>query len=160
MTDDSIALITTLIAARGHSESHTGCTLITQSWSYGSTPRRRRGDRIPLPPLQSITQSVARYALDDTIGVVDPSTYVVDAARSPAHRAAQAVPAAAAAASARQCGRGRVHRRLRRRHDRTAGNPASRALYHGRSYTNRGDANAIVGPEAEALLAPYRIFKL
>jgi uncharacterized phiE125 gp8 family phage protein len=159
---DDDALITSLItAARARAEWHTGRALVTQSWMLWLDQWPVDGViEIPLPPLVSVTQ-VARYALDDTMGVVDPSSYVVDLASQPG-RIAQRRPFPPPLPPLRPVNAVSVAF--------TAGygDPTTvpLALVQGilciiaDLYSNRGDANAIVGPEAEALLAPYRIFKL
>jgi len=161
-TTDEDTLITSLVtAARARCEWHSGRALVTQGWTLWLDQWPPGGIiEIPLPPLQSVSQ-VASYALDDTMSVIDPAMYSVDAASAPA-RLAQKQPFPPPLPSLRAVNAIAVSF--------TAGYGDATAVPQAIKqailcivadlYTNRGDANAIVGPQAEALLAPYRIFKL
>jgi uncharacterized phiE125 gp8 family phage protein len=162
VTDDDALIGSLITAARARTEWHTGRALMTQSWVLWLDLWPICGIiEIPLPPLVGVTQ-VATYALDDTMQVIDPATYIVDAASQPA-RIAQRKPfpppllpplrPVNAVSIAFNAGYG----------DATAVPIAicqAIKCIVADLYTNRGDANAVVGPEAAALLEPYRIFKL
>jgi uncharacterized phiE125 gp8 family phage protein len=155
--DDLVAALIT--AARARAEWRTGRALLTQSWTLWLDTWPCAGIEIPLPPLQSVTRLTV-YAPDDTPRLLDPSTYQVDASSAPArlrlkenvspptdlrpmnaielvftagYGGADAVPA-----------------------------PLKQAILQivADLHTNRGDADAIVSNAAQALLEPYRIFKL
>lgn len=159
-TADEDDLVTALIAAaRARAEWHTGRALLTQAWTLWLDAWPRDGIEIPLPPLQGVTRLTV-YAPDDTPRTLDPSAYQVDASSAPARlrlkenvspptdlRALNAVElvftagyGAAAAVPA----------------------PIRQAILQivADLHTNRGDADAVVSNAAQALLAPYRIFKL
>jgi uncharacterized phiE125 gp8 family phage protein len=153
------ALITSLIvAARARAEWHTGRAFVTQSWTLWLDAWPQSGlVEIPLPPLQSVTQ-VRVYALDDTPSVLDPSVYQVDVASAPARLLRKSEPAANlravnAVEIAFAAGYGAAS---------AVPQPVKQAILQivADLYTYRGDEADIVSPAAEALLAPYRIFKL
>ena len=154
-------LITSLVtAARARAEWHTGRAFVTQSWTLWLDAWPESGlIEIPLPPLQSVTQ-VKTYALDDTPSVLGPSVYHVDGASAPARLAGKidfAPPANLRAVNAVEI-------------TFTAGYVAASAVpwpikqailqIVADLYANRGDEADIVSSAAEALLAPYRIFRL
>jgi uncharacterized phiE125 gp8 family phage protein len=155
-TADEDALLATLItAARARAEWHTGRAFLTQSWRLKLDAFPADGiAEIPLPPLQSISE-IAVTDVDGIRTVLDPSHYFVDTASEP----------------------GRVvfdePQRNLRRHDCleiafTAGYgtaaPASvnEAILEivADLHAHRGDEYGTVGLAGQALLAPYRIFKL
>ena len=155
------ALITSLIvAARARAEWHTGRALVTQSWTLWLDAWPQSGlVEIPLPPLQSVTQ-VRVYAPDDTPSVLDASSYQLDASSAPARltgkinfapptnlRAVNAVEIAFTA------GYGAAS---------TVPQPVKQAILQivADLYANRGDEADIVSSAVQALLAPYRVFKL
>lgn len=156
------ALIASLItAARARAEWHTGRALVTQSWTLWLDAWPGGGIvEIPLPPLQSVTQ-VALYALDDTMSVLDPALYQVDAASAPARLAQKncfpplvtnlrAVNAAAVSFTAGYGAADAVPQLIKEAILQIVAD----------LYTHRGDEADIVSPAAGTLLAPYRIFRL
>ena len=159
-TDDELLIASLIVAARARAEWHTGRAFVTQSWTLWLDAWPASGIvEIPLPPLQSVTQ-VARYALDDTRSIVDPSVYQVDAASAPARLAGKvdfAPPTNLRAVNAVEiaftAGYGAAS---------TVPQPVKQAILQivADLYTNRGDEADIVSSVAQALLAPYRVFKL
>jgi uncharacterized phiE125 gp8 family phage protein len=113
---------------------------------------------IPLPPLQAVT-AVTVYARDGTATAVDPSAYTVDVASQPARIAFGCIaPVALRAINAISIAF-------------TAGYGAAAddvpALVREaileivtELYVHRGDGPEEISLSAQALLAPYRIFKL
>ncbi len=159
-TDDDALLTSLIVAARTRAEWHSGRAFVTQSWTLWLDAWPQDGlIEIPLPPLQSVTQ-VATYALDDAMSVLAPSLYQVDLASTPARLALKgmfpplanlrAVNAVAIAFTAGYGGANSVPQ------------PIKQAILQivADLYAHRGDEAQIVSPAAEALLAPYRIFKL
>jgi uncharacterized phiE125 gp8 family phage protein len=160
-TDDDAPIASLIAAARVRAEWHSGRALVTQSWTLWLDAWPENGlVEIPLPPLQSVTQ-VATYALDDTMSVLDPSLYQVDAASAPARLALKgifapplanlrAVNAVQIAFTAGYGGADAVPQ------------PLKEAILQivADLYAHRGDEADIVSSAAEALLAPYRIFRL
>ncbi len=153
------ALITSLIvAARARAEWHTGRAFVTQSWTLWLDAWPQDGlVEIPLPPLQSVTQ-VKTYDLDDAASVLDPSAYQLDAASAPARLKRKSEPrtdlrAVNAVEIAFTAGYGDAS---------AVPQPVKQAILQivADLYANRGDTAEIVSAAAEALLAPYRIFKL
>jgi uncharacterized phiE125 gp8 family phage protein len=157
-TADDTLITSLIVAARARAEWHTGRAFVTQSWTLWLDAWPANGlIEIPLPPLQSVTE-VTVYASDDTPSVLDPSAYQIDAASAPA----------------------RLMRKNEPRTDLRAVNAVEiefTAGYGGASavpqavkqailqivadlYSHRGDEADIVSSAAQALLAPYRIFKL
>jgi uncharacterized phiE125 gp8 family phage protein len=155
-TADEDALIATLItASRARAEWYTGRALVTQSWVLRLDTFPPDGiAEIPLPPLQSVSE-IACNTEDGIRTVLPSSDYRVDTAaprvifaRRPPHLrktdaleiaftagygAASAVPAAIRQAI---------------------------LVLVGDLYSHRGDDEAICGPQAQVLLAPYKVFKL
>jgi uncharacterized phiE125 gp8 family phage protein len=158
VTDDDALITRLLTAARARAEWHTGRALITQSWRLWRDAWPCSGIvEIPLPPLQSVA-SVTTYALDDSATVLDPATYQVDAASSPARLALKAnvVPpintrAMNAVAIEFTAGYG----------DDASDVPAPivEAILEivAFLYENRGEAPAELPLDILALLAPYRL---
>ena len=153
------ALITSLIvAARARAEWHTGRAIVTQSWTLWLDAWPQSGlVEIPLPPLQSVTQ-VKVYAQGDTPSVLDSSVYQVDAASAPARLLRKSEPpanlrAVNAVEIAFTAGYGGAS---------AVPQPVKQAILQivADLYANRGDEADIVSPAAQALLAPYRVFKL
>jgi uncharacterized phiE125 gp8 family phage protein len=161
-TSDDDALIATLItAARARAEWHMGRALVTQSWILWRDCWPGDGiAEIPLPPLQAVS-AVTAYARDNTPGVVDPSRYLVDTASAPGRVVFDCFTAPAfdlrrrnAVAIAFDAGYGGTA------DDVPA--PVREAILQitAELYVNRGDGPEEPVPIAQALLAPYRIFKL
>jgi len=157
-TTDDDALIARLIgAARARAEWHTGRALITQSWiqwlDCWTSPVE-----IMLPPLIAVT-AVTAYAGDDSPAVLEASRYFVDAVSQPGRIVLDCVPPANlrrrnAVAIAFDAGYGDAADDVP---------PAIRAAILqmvADLYAHRGDAPAEPSGAAQALLAPYRIFKL
>jgi len=157
-TSDDDALLGTLItAARARAEWHTGRAFVTQAWRL-SLDAWPHGDivEIPLPPLVSIAE-VAVIASDSVRSVLDPAVYRVDTASQPGRVIFTDRPQS-----------------LRRRDCLqiafTAGYgdasavpaPVREAILEivADLYSHRGDDDDPVGLCGQALLAPYRIFKL
>jgi len=156
---DDDALITRLLAAaRARAEWHTGRVFITQSWIQWIDRWPACGAiELQLAPLQSVT-SVTTYALDDSATVLDPATYQVDSASSPARVSLKAnvVPptnlrAMNAIAVEFTAGYG----------DAASDVPAPiiEAMLEiiAFLYENRGEAPVELPLDALALLAPYRV---
>jgi uncharacterized phiE125 gp8 family phage protein len=160
-TDDDALIATLIAAARTRAEWHTGRAFIAQSWTLWLDAWPADGTvEIPLPPLASVA-SVTTYARDDTPTVLDAGTYVVDAASQPARLALKcAVPPIAnlrrinAVAVAFNAGYGGAESDVPA--------PIREAILEivAELYANRGDAPATESLTVQALLAPYRIFKL
>ena len=159
IADDDVLIASLITAARARTEWHTGRALVSQSWTLRLDAWPNDGFEIPLPPLQSVT-AVTTYARDDTAHVVGSSTYQVDAASAPARltlkggilpptdlRAINAVEVAFIA------GYGAAS---------AVPAPLKQAILQTVAdlYSHRGDEAAVVSQAAEALLAPYRIFRL
>jgi uncharacterized phiE125 gp8 family phage protein len=153
------ALITSLvIAARARAEWHTGRAFVTQSWTLWLDAWPKDGlVEIPLPPLQSMAQ-VRTYDLDDTPSVLDPSLYQVDATSAPACLLRKSEPTASLRAVnaieiAFTAGYGGAS---------AVPEPIKQAIRQivADLYSHRGDEADIVSSAAQALLAPYRVFKL
>ncbi len=161
-TADDDALIGSLItAARVRAEWHTGRAFVTQSWTQSLDAWPESGlVEIALPPLQSVTQ-VTVYALDDAGSIVDASLYRVDAASAPARLMLKGIFAPPvlvlrpidAVEIAFTAGYGGA--------DAVPG-PVKQAILQivADLYTRRGDEANVVSSAAQAMLAPYRIFKL
>lgn len=154
--DREDALIATLItAARARAEWHTGRSFVTQTWLFKADHFPAHGiAELPLPPLQSVL-SVALTAGSGIRTVLDAAAYDVD----------------------RAAGRVIFHDRPQRlrRYDcleiaYTAGygEPGDVPLAISAAilqivadlYSHRGDEEAIVTQAGQALLAPFRVFKL
>jgi len=155
---DEDALVTTLItAARARAEWHTGRAFVTQSWVLRLDAWPRDGvAEVALPPLQAVSE-IALYSPDGIRTVLAPACYRVDGASEPGRVIFAGPPP-----------------RLRRRDcveiAFTAGYGADSAVplaikeavleIVADLYTHRGDEYGTVGLAGQALLAPYRIFKL
>jgi uncharacterized phiE125 gp8 family phage protein len=161
-TSDDDALITTLItAARARAEWHTGRAFVTQSWVLWLDCWPGDGiAQVPLPPLQSVS-AVSAYARDNTANTVDPSRYFVDTVSAPGRVVFDCLTSPGfdlrrrnAVAIAFDAGYG------------AAASDVPEPLRQGvleilaELYVNRGDGPEEIAPPAQALLAPYRIFKL
>jgi uncharacterized phiE125 gp8 family phage protein len=159
-TADDTLIASLITGARARAEWHTGRAFITQSWTLWLDAWPQNGPiEIPLPPLQSVTQ-VRVYALDDTPNVLDPAVYQVDAASAPARLALKetsAPPTNLRAVNA-------VEIAFTAGYGAAAGvpQPIKQAILQivADLYAHRGDEEGIVSFAAQALLAPYRIFKL
>lgn len=157
-TSDEDALVTTLItAARARAEWHTGRAFVTQRWCLRLDAWPARGVvEIPLPPLVGVDE-VAVTDADDVRTVLDTGRYRVDAASEPGRVILAERP-----------------HRLRRRDGLeisfTAGYGDAAAVpvavkeaileIVADLHAHRGDSLEPVGRAGQALLAPYRIFKL
>ena len=161
-TADDDALIGTLItAARARAEWHTGRALIAQSWILWLDAFPDDGViEVPLPPLKSV-DSVTLFDAQNADTAVDTANYAVDTASQPGRIVfgCTYVPPA----------------NLRRRNaaavafDAGYGSAASDVPADIREaileivaglYVNRGDGPDGEPLAAQALLAPYRVFKL
>jgi uncharacterized phiE125 gp8 family phage protein len=159
-TADDTLITSLIIAARARAEWHTGRAFVSQSWTLWLDAWPKSGlVEIPLPPLQSVTQ-LKVYAQDDTPSVLDPSAYQLDAASAPARlawRSNFAPPANLRAVNAVEiaftAGYGGAN---------AVPGPVKQAVLQivADLYSHRGDEADIVSSAAQALLAPYRVFKL
>jgi uncharacterized phiE125 gp8 family phage protein len=161
-TSDDDALIATLItAARARAEWHTGRAFVTQSWVLWRDCWPGDGVvEVPLPPLQSVS-AVSVYARDNTATAVDAPRYFADTVSSPGRVVFDCLTAPAfdlravnALSIAFDAGYGGG-----------AGDvpaPIREGVLEilAELYINRGDGPEEVAFAAQALLAPYRIFKL
>ncbi|HSC17643.1 MAG TPA: head-tail connector protein [Rhizomicrobium sp.] len=161
-TSDDDALIARLItAASARAEWHTGRALNTQSWILWLDCWPPCGIvEIPLPPLQSVS-AVTVYALDDSATVLDPATYQVDAASSPARVVLKSTVlppmnqrAINSVAIAFTAGYGDAAT------DVPAGLRAGILELIAFLYEHRGEAPAELPIDVLALLAPFRVFHL
>lgn len=159
-TSDDDALITRLItAARARAEWHTGRALNTQGWILWLDCWPQCGIvEIPLPPVQSVS-SVTVYAPDDSATVLDPATYQVDAASTPARLTLKsAAPlnmrAMNAVAVAFTTGYGDAATNV------PAGFRAAILELIAFLYEHRGEAPAELPADMLALLAPFRLLHL
>jgi uncharacterized phiE125 gp8 family phage protein len=155
------ALIATLItAARARAEWHTGRAFVTQSWILwlDCWPEGGIVD-VPLPPLQSVS-AVTAYARDGTPSTIDSSLTVVDTASAPGRIAfagfapPMELRTLNAIAVAFTAGYGGAQSDVPA--------PVREAILEIAAglYVDRGDGPEEVSLAAQALLAPYRIFKL
>jgi uncharacterized phiE125 gp8 family phage protein len=160
-SDDDALIAALIAAARARAEWHSGRAFVAQAWTYWLDAWPRFGPvEIPLPPLIGVTK-VATYARDDSSSVLDAATYHVDCASAPGRLALKnalspPVVTLREIAGVEICF--------------TAGYGDAAAVPQGVKqailvtvadlYENRGDDDALVGARAQALLAPYRIFKL
>jgi uncharacterized phiE125 gp8 family phage protein len=157
-TTDEDALITTLMtAARARAEWHTGRAFITQSWILRLDAWPQDGiAEIPLPPLQAVTE-VAVISPYDIRTVLNPLVYRVDTASGPGR-----VIFAAAPPSLRN--KDCVEIAFTAGYGAASAVPAAvrEAILEVITdlYTHRGEDSVTVGLAGQALLAPYRIFKL
>jgi uncharacterized phiE125 gp8 family phage protein len=157
-TADEDALVTSLItAARARAEWHTGRALVTQSWvlKLDTFPASLIAE-IPLPPLQSVTE-IAFTTPDGLRSVQPPASNRVDTASQPGRvifsQAPQQLRASDAVEIAFTAGYGAaaaVPQAIRQ----------AILIIVADLYSHRGDEDAICGPQAQTLLAPYRVFKL
>lgn len=155
--DDLVAAL--IAAARARAEWHTGRALVMQGWTLWLDAWPRDGIEIPLPPLQSVTR-LAVYAPDDTPRILAPSTYQVDTSSAPARLTLKAnilpptnLRALNAVELAFTAGYGEAD---------AVPPPLKQAILQivADLHTHRDDGDAVVSNAAQALLAPYRIFKL
>lgn len=161
-TGDDDALIGALIAAaRTRSEWHIGRALLTQSWILWLDCWPVDGiAEIPLPPLQGVS-AVTLYAPDGSASVFDASRYFVDVASQPggvvfdcSNAPIANLRSRDALAIAFTAGYGAAASDVPA--------PVKQAILVivAGLYANRGDGPASEPPAAQALLAPYRIFKM
>jgi uncharacterized phiE125 gp8 family phage protein len=156
-TSDDDALVTTLItAARARAEWHTGRAFVTQRWCLrlDEWPHHNAVE-IPLPPLVSVEE----IAVTDASGirtVLDPAVYRVDIASAPGRVMFADHPPSL---RRRDC----VEVSFTAGYGDASAVPASvkEAILEivADLHTHRGDADP-VGLSGQALLAPYRMFKL
>jgi len=160
-TDDDALIGTLITAARARAEWHTGRALIAQSWILWLDAFPCDGvAEIPLPPLVGV-DNVTLYDWQNADIAVDPANYLVDTVSRPGRVVFSCafVPPA----------------NLRRRNavavafDAGYGSAASDVPADIREaileivadlYVNRGDGPDGEPLAAQALLAPYRVFKL
>ena len=161
-TADDDALIATLItAARARAEWHMGRALVTQSWILWLDCWPGDGvAEIALPPLQAVS-AVTVYARDNTPSVVDASRYFIDTASAPGRVVFDCFTAPTfdlrrrgAVAIAFDAGYGGAA------DDVPAQIREAILQIAAELYVNRGDGPEEPAPIAQAMLAPYRIFKL
>jgi len=157
-TADEDALIQTLItAARARAEWHTGRAFVTQSWVLRLDDWPRDGvAEIPLPPLAGVTQ-VAVTSPDGIRTVLDPAVYRVDTASAPGRLVFAAAPPSLRQTDA-------VEIAFNAGYGDSAAVPGAvkQAVLEivADLYTHRGDEAGTVGLAGQALLSPYRIFRL
>ena len=157
-TADEDALVQTLItAARARAEWHTGRAFLTQRWKLflDDWPLANLVE-IPLPPLIGI-YDVAVTNAAGIRAVLDPATYRADTASAPGRVIFATRPAS-------------LRRRDGLEMSFTAGYGAATSVPAAIKeailaivadlYSHRGDDGDPVGQAGQALLAPYRIFKL
>jgi len=156
-TDDDALIARLITAARVRAEWHTGRAFVTQSWILWNDCWSERVE-IPLPPLQSVA-AVTVYAPNGTATAIDPSAYAVDAASQPARILFGCIPPTAlrainAVAIAFGAGYGDAA------DDVPA--PVCEAILEivAELYVHRGDGPEEISLSAQALLAPYRVFRL
>jgi uncharacterized phiE125 gp8 family phage protein len=157
-TADDDALVTTLItAARARAEWHTGRAFVTQRWqlSLDDWPGDDAAE-LALPPLVSV-EEVAVIDANGIRTVLDPAVYRVDSASEPGRVIFNARPASLRRRDALQIsftagygGAGAVPAAVKQAILEIAAD----------LYGHRGDDGEPVGLAGQALLAPYRIFKL
>jgi len=157
-TADEDTLIATLItAARARAEWYTGRALLTQSWVLKLDVFPADGIvEIPLPPLLGVSE-VAFNTPDDLRTVQPASSYRVDAASEPARVVFAQQPSLLRATDALEIAFSAGYG------DAPSVPAAIRQailIIAADLYSHRGDDNAICGPQAQALLAPYKVFKL
>jgi uncharacterized phiE125 gp8 family phage protein len=159
--DDDVLIATLITAARARAEWHMGRALVTQSWILWLDCWPGDGTaEIPLPPLRSVS-AVTAYARDNTATVVDAQRYFIDTASAPGRVVFDCFTAPAfdlrrrnALAIAFDAGYGGAA------DDVPA--PIREAILEiaAELYVNRGDGAEEPALIAQAMLAPYRIFKL
>lgn len=161
-TSDDDALIARLItAARASAEWHTGRALNTQGWILWLDCWPQCGViEIPLSPLQRVS-TVTAYSPDGSATVLDPATYQVDAASTPARLALKStvlppsnLRAINSVAVAFTAGYGDDA------DDVPAGFRAATLKLIAFLYEHRGEAPAELPIDVLALLAPFRLFHL
>ena len=157
-TADEDALLGTLItAARARAEWHTGRAFVTQGWKLRLDSWPHDGiAEIPLPPLVAVTE-VAVISPDDIRSVLASAAYRVDTASAPGRLifddASPPLRRKDGVEIAFTAGYGGA----------SAVPPAvKQAILQivADLHAHRGDENGAVGLAGQALLAPYRIFKL
>jgi uncharacterized phiE125 gp8 family phage protein len=160
-TDDDTLLTTLITAARARAEWHTGRAFVTQSWVLWLDCWPGDGIvEVPLPPLQSVS-AVTVYARDNTANIVDPARYFTDTVSAPGRVVFDCLTSPGfdprrgnAVAIAFNAGYGASESNV----------PS--LVREGileivaELYVNRGDGPEEIAAPAQALLAPYRIFKL
>ena len=158
-TADEDALVATLItAARARAEWHTGRAFVTQSWVLRLDAWPREGvAEIPLPPLQAVSE-VAVFSPDGIRTALAPVCYRIDSASEPG----RVVLAEAPPSLLRR--KDGVEIAFSAGYGEAAAVPAAirEAILEivADLYSHRGDEYGPVGLSGQALLAPYRIFKL
>ncbi|HWA91813.1 MAG TPA: head-tail connector protein [Rhizomicrobium sp.] len=151
-TSDDDALIARLIpAARARAEWHTGRALIAQSWILWLDCWRPIVD-IPLPPLVAVS-AVTAYARDDTPNALTPVLVDLPGSRVLLDPVTD-LRCANALAIAFDAGYGDAAE------DVPAALRAAILAIVAELYVHRGDGPAELSGTAQALLAPYRMFKL
>jgi len=155
---DEDALLSSLItAACARAEWHTGRAFVTQSWvlRLDAWPKDSIAE-IPLPPLAAVSE-IAYIDPDAMRTVADASTYRVDPASEPGRVIFQDRPPRLRTTDCLEIAF-------------TAGYGTAAAVPEAVRqaileivadlYTHRGDEAGTVGLSGQALLAPYRIFKI
>jgi uncharacterized phiE125 gp8 family phage protein len=153
--DDDALIGTLIVAARARAEWHTGRALVTQSWILWRDTWRETIE-IPLPPLQSVT-SVTAYARDGSASPLTP--VLVDTASQPGRVVLDCIAPADlrcinALAVAFDAGYGGTAQ------DVPAALGQAILAIVAELYVHRGDGPEELSGPTQALLAPYRIFKL
>ncbi len=149
-------LIASLIAAaRARAEWHTGRALVTQGWTLwlDAWPHEAIAE-IPLPPLQAVT-AVALHAPDNVRTALETSAYRVDTASEPGRLVFEMEPPVLRRFNA-------VEIAFTAGYGSAVPAAVKEAVLEivAELYTHRGDEDGACGLAAQALLAPYRIFKL
>ena len=155
-TPDEDALLATLItAARARAEWHTGRAFVAQSWILRLDAWPYDGvAEIPLPPLQAVSE-VAVHTNNGLRTALPSDAYWVDKASEPGRLILNDPPPDL---RSRDC--------LEIAFTAGFGAAVPAALREAilqivaDLYTHRGEENGTVGLTGQALLAPYRIFKL
>jgi uncharacterized phiE125 gp8 family phage protein len=157
-TSDEDALIATLItAARARAEWHTGRAFITQHWRhYFDVWPLSDSAELLLPPLISV-EDVTVTDANGTRTVLDPSSYRVDTASTPGRVIFATRPKSL---RTRDCLEITFTAGYGEASAVPAAIKAAILAVIADLYTHRGDDDALVGRAGQALLAPYRVFKL
>lgn len=156
-TSDEDALVATLItAARARAEWHTGRAFVTQRWRLRLDVWPQQGViELPLPPLVSV-EEVAVTDAGGIRSVLDTASYRVDTASAPGRVIVTARPPSLRA-------RDGLEVAFTAGYGDASAVPAAikQAILEivADLYTHRGDDDP-VGVSGQALLAPYRVFKL
>jgi uncharacterized phiE125 gp8 family phage protein len=156
-SDEDVLLATLITAARARAEWHTGRAFVSQSWTLRLDAWPRDGvAEIPLPPLGGVTE-VAVISPDDIRTVLAPAAYRVDTASAPGRVIFRD---AAPPLRTRDC----IEIAFTAGYGGAAAVPPAikEAILEITAdlHAHRGDEDGAVGLAGQALLAPYRIFRL